>query len=368
MVYSGSHNSPLFNRYLATSIVNTEIPFYVDERESTDQTVDSIIAHKTHNVDKLPFNEHPTLLRNWAYINKYSKVKGYLDFYEPLTFYAMMGNSNMASLFLLCDMNNCRKEIEDVNWVVEKHRYALAAHYAFADKLDDDDVVVKRLAAVAKPLVFISQYKNKEVEYFLLQDNVERGYKEIFDEHDIETFVRRYLTSPHTMIPYRMSEGDEENTEFKYVKRLTGDNFDDLIVKSGKHWIVLIHEGHKSHQQALHNLNNFVRTYGHIFTRLGFAIYNQLINSSPIDIIKEVPIMGFFDRHKLYKLKTEGVNGVPIETMTDHMDLELMFSFLKANYPLRGELKTFVELTGLDVNPNPDDIKNLEEYDKDEDL
>lgn len=171
------------------------------------------------------------------------------------------------------------------------------------------------------------------------------------------------------MTPYRLSEGSSpRDNKLKHLEVLTGDNFNDLIPNSGKHWIVLIHEDHKSHQQVLHNLNEFVKSYGHIFSKLRFAVYNQLVNTSPIDVVGQVPLLAFMDRHKIYKLKTDGVNGIPLEVFRDSLDLYEMFSFLKANYPLKGELKKFVDFTGIEVDANPDDISNLEETDQDDDL
>lgn len=171
------------------------------------------------------------------------------------------------------------------------------------------------------------------------------------------------------MIPYKMSEDSSPtDKKLKHLEVLTGDNFDDVIAPGKQHWIVLIHEDHKSHQQVLQNLNNFVKSYGHIFTRLRFAVYNQLVNTSPIDVVKQVPLLAFINRHMVYRLKTDGVNGIPLETFIDTLDLNEMYAFLRANYPLKGEIKKFVEFSGIDADPNPDNIANLEEADKDEDL
>jgi hypothetical protein len=164
----------------------------VDERDTTDQSKDQIFCHRYHNVESFIFESHPINLRNWIYINKFSKVRGNLDFYDPYTFYPMIGVSGMASLFLLCDTNDCSSTIEDIKWSLDKYRYSLANHYAFIDKLEDNDVIVKRFATVPKPVIFIVEYKHKELMYYRLSDNIEQKYKDQFSEHDIEEFIRRY--------------------------------------------------------------------------------------------------------------------------------------------------------------------------------
>lgn len=338
--------------------------FYVDERNTSDQSQDKIIAHKTHNVDQFTFDLHPTLLRNWLYITKFTTLQGHLTLYDQDRYLSTIGGSGVPSIFLLCESNNCKKEIEDVKWALDRYKFMMAAFYAFSEKLDDDDELVKRLALVPKPAIFLSHIKNRQVEYFLLKDNVEPGYREAFDEHDVAYFIRKYLTAYHTMVPFRSSEESSDSSfAFKHLKRVTGDNFDQVIAKSSLHWIVLVHEDHKSHQQALHNLNQFAKSFGYLFNQLGFAAYNQLVNVSPIDIVRDVPLMIFIHKGQSHKLKTEGVNGVIVETLSDHQDLEQMFSFLRANYPLKSQLAKFVEISGIEADPNPDGIEDLEEYD-----
>lgn len=171
--------------------MNTDIKYYVDERDTSDQSRDSITFHKLHNIESLEFDRHPLNLRNWIFINKFSKVKGNFDFYDPYIFYPMVGASGVPSLFLLCDTNDCSQTIEDVKWSLDKYKFSLAYNYAFIDKLEDNDVIVKRFATVPKPALFIVEYKRKELMYYRITDNIEQGYRDKFNEHDIEQFIRR---------------------------------------------------------------------------------------------------------------------------------------------------------------------------------
>ena len=362
VVYRGSQKSPLYHRFLVTASVYSEIDFYVDERETSDQSTDVITAHKTHNVDEFTFDQHPSLLRNWVYILKYTRLLGHFTFYDQTDLLSMSARSSLPIMFLLCEMNNCHREIEMANWVIEKYRYYVVPIYAFMDKLEDDDPIVKRFATAPKPLLFMMEIKNRAYNYFLMRDNVEESYKDSLNEHHIEEFVRKYLSSYHKMVPFTLSESDSGNP-FKNLEKITGQNFDDLVGKGKKHWLILVHEDHKSHQQALHNFDEWAKSNSWMFSKLGFGTYNQLINTTPIDVIKDTPLLIFINRRKIDRLKTEGVVGVPVETETDHLDLEQVHSLLKANYPSIKELKKYIEFNNLDINPNPDgyDLDTLKE-------
>ena len=153
-------------------------------------------------------------------------------------------------LFLLCETNNCKTDIDKVKWVAEKYPFQFAYIYAFEDKLDEGETLVKKLSKEKKPAVFIFEIKNRAYNIFLMKDNVKEKTLSVYSEHHIEEFLRNYLLNYENLLHLQLSEAASNSGEtfagnFKHLEKVTGSNYESKIGNSKDHWLLMIHEGRK---------------------------------------------------------------------------------------------------------------------------
>ena len=276
--YKGPLKGQAYNRFILTAATFPEFPYYLDLREPLPKTP-VITAHKFQNTEQYVYEPHISLLRTFLFTQKFTRTGGRLSFFDESTTMAMTYKANTPMLFLLCETNSCRTDIEKVNWVIDKYQFYFLPIYAFEEKIEEDEYVVKRLANEPKPAIFIMEVKNRAHHTYLLRDNVEEGaVRESFDEHHIEELVRKYLMNYGSMVEMKLSETEDYSKEYPLLTKITGDNYNKVIKQGGDDWMIIVHEATKEGQQAMHNFYSWVESYGKYFSKLRFGIYNQLIN------------------------------------------------------------------------------------------
>lgn len=309
------------------------VEYLVDSRNPHAEP--EITIHKYHNVDRLKFSEancHPSLLHSWIFVNKYSRFGGRFSIYEEGETTKMAYESNIPQLLLLCKGNHCQSEINKINWVVDKYLYHIHPVYAKVEQTEDTEYIVKRFKNEKKPLILFYELKNRAYQVFLMRDNIEGAYEESIQPGHVEEFVRNRLFNYEHMKRYKLSEDASTPDKVTGLPKFTGDNYAEIVRQKVKGWLVLIHEGRKSEQQALHNFGQWAQKYSWHFKELGLATYNQLENSTPLELQSTTPTLIYIDSAQVNRIKTQGVVGIPVEELADHLDEESVYSLLRANY------------------------------------
>lgn len=332
-MFSGDKNNALYQRFKAVAAVFRGVEYVVDSRNP--HAAPEVTIHKYHSVDKYKFTEvncHPSLMHSWIFVNKYSRFGGRFSIYEEGETSKMAYESNIPQLLLLCKGNHCQSEINKINWVVDKYLFHTHPVYAKIEQTEDTEYIVKRFKNEKKPLILFYELKNRAHQVFLLRDNIEDKYLEAVQPGHVEEFVRNRLLNYEKMKPYTLSESAGKPDTSYGVERITGDNFASKMAEKKKGWMILIHEGKKSEQQALHNFGEWARLYKAYFSQLGLGTYNQLENSSPLELQTSTPTLIYVSAADLHRIKTQGVVGIPVEPLTDKFDEEGVYSLLRANY------------------------------------
>lgn len=157
----------------------------IDDRPDREHE-DNVTAYSTHGADEFVFKEHPSLMRNWAYINKFMPVPRGLSFFNPTEMMSMAYKSNMPLVFLLCSENNCPRDIDKVRWAAEKYVYNFAFVYAFEDKLEESEALVKKLHHEPKPAIFIYEIRNRVQNVFLMREKTNEKIFGDYSENHVE--------------------------------------------------------------------------------------------------------------------------------------------------------------------------------------
>lgn len=357
--YQGPLDSSLFQQLWVVSAVHSEIPYQIDTSDvltgptrhpdeeisvgEKEQREGLLVAHKSHNVLKSKFDRPLPLLKNWIYRAKFVSHESRLQLYQGAEDDRHFLDSAMPVLFLLCESNNCPRELEQVRWVFDKYLLDLGFSFIFEDKLEDDHLLEKFTDRFEKPLVFIMHVRNHKKDFYLMQDNVEIKHFEKVTSQIVEEFVHNFLFEHDKLVPLQYSQKNDLENQFKNLEVISGLNFRDLVRQDGKNWLIAIHEGKKEEEQAIRNFDTWAKTFCSSFSKLRCGVLNQIENRTPLGYIQGSPVLTYVAEDRIDSLEQEPPGAIPLETESDLIDHEYILSFLKTNYLEEEEMKSYEE-------------------------
>ena len=345
MMFEGHTSGPLWGRFLMNAAVHEDVAHTALKRPEDWGSAPQVSMRMNHDVDRhfMGKETHAMDMRGWMYTVKYQHALGErVSWYEESEHFEMMHRSEMPSVLLVCSTNDCRKQTEMMNEVVQRHKFKLFFSFMFEEKLEDDDLIVSRIIHEEKPLVLILEMKSKHTRYFLLKDNV-KYFEEGFSRFDIDTFILKYLETPEKMVEYFISEPETPGLQVsEHANSITGNSCESISRSSHSH-LILVYDN--STRGSIEAYENWIHSYGGLLSRLKFSLYNQLDNACRyIGIFRSSPLLIYIEAGKSIEdsYKKYGHFGLPLTNgQIDDVD---MYNYLYSMHHDRDEVMRYKKI------------------------